>query len=80
VDRVRSRRDRGRDDRFGVEVTFGRAHGPDPDRVVGQPGRHRVRVGLRDRQHGLDAEPLAGAQHADGDLAAIGDQNPPQDH
>jgi hypothetical protein len=80
VDRVRSRRDRGRDDRFGVEVTLGRARRPDPDCVVGQPSRYRVRIGVRDRQHGLDAEALAGAQHADGDLAAIGDQHPPQDH
>jgi hypothetical protein len=80
VDRIRSGCVRGRDDRLHIEITLGRAHGPDPDCVVGQPGRYRVRVGVRDRQHGLDAEPLAGAQHADGDLAAIGDQHPPQDH
>jgi hypothetical protein len=80
VDRIRSGRVRGRDDRLHIEITLGRAHGPDPDCAVGQPGRYRVRVSVRDRQHGLDAEPLAGAQHADGDLAAIGNQHPPQDH
>ena len=80
MDRVRPRRDRGRDDPFHVEVTLRRALGPDPDRLAGQPGRHRIRVGVRDRQHGLDAQALAGAQDADGDLAAVGDQHPPQDH
>src|SRR5262244_2866415 len=34
----------------------------------------------RHRQHGLDAQPPAGADDADRDLAPVGDQHPPQDH
>jgi hypothetical protein len=77
MDRVRSRRDRHADDRLDAEVGVGQPSRPDPDRPVGHPGRHRVRVRVGHREHGLDAEPLAGADDPDGDLAAVGDQHPP---
>ena len=40
-------------------------------------GGERVGVGLGDADHGLDAELAAGADDADGDLAAVGDEYPP---
>src|SRR6516225_4848513 len=80
---ARASRDRRADDRLHAEVGFRQAlpttGRPDPDRPVGQPGRHGVRVALGDREHGLDAEPLAGTDDPDSDLAAVGDQHPPDD-
>ncbi len=64
----------------GIQVARRRSGGPDPDRGVGQPGRHRVPVGVGDREDGLDAERPAGAQDPHGDLPPVRDEDPPQDH
>jgi hypothetical protein len=81
MDRVRAHGDRRAGDRLDAEVGTGQAlpttGRPEPDRPVGHPGRHRVRVRIGHRKHGLDAEPLTGADDPDGDLAAVGDQHPP---
>ena len=65
----------GRDDARNVEVALGRRRRPDADALVGEPHMHRVGVGGRMHRDGLDAELLAGPQHPQRDLAAIGDQD-----
>src|SRR5437899_12704993 len=74
MDRVRPGPDGSLDHRRHVEVTA------DRDRRVRHPGRDRVRVRPRNRQHGLDAEAPAGPDNPDGDLTPVGDEHPPQDH
>jgi hypothetical protein len=80
MDRVRSGGPRRVHHGLHVQVRQPLPVRPDRDRGVRRPGRHRIRVRVRDREHGLDAEALAGADHPDGDLAAVGDQHPPDDH
>jgi hypothetical protein len=72
--------DRRADNRLDVEITAARLRRPDADRAVGEPCWHGVEVRLRSREHCLDAEVAAGADDADGDLAAVRDQDPPDDH
>ena len=62
----------GREQRGDVEIGILRGRRPDADAFVGQPHMHRVGVGGGMHGHGLDAELLAGAQHAQCDFAAIG--------
>ena len=65
----------GADDRGNVEIAaraFGRA---DADGFVGEAHVQAVAVGFRIDGDGLDAQILAGADDANGDLAAIGDQD-----
>ena len=52
--------------------------GPIADDPVREPRGQRRGVGLRHGEHGLDAEPPAGADHPDGDLPPVGDKHPPQ--
>ena len=65
----------GGDDARDVQVALRRRRRADADALVGEPHMHRVGVGGRVHRDRLDAEFLAGAQHAQRDLAAIGDQD-----
>ena len=65
----------GRQQRGHVEIAVARGGRADAHALVGELDVHRVLVGGRiDRDRG-DAELLGGAQHAQGDFAAIGDQD-----
>ena len=75
VDRVGAG-DLGRaDDRWHVQVAVGASRRSDADVLVGEPDVQRVLVGLGVHGHGLDAELAAGVDHAQGDLAAVGNQD-----
>ena len=65
----------GRENGGDVEVAVFRRRRPDADALVGKAHVHRVGVGGRMHRHRRDAELLAGAQDAQGDLAAIGDED-----
>src|SRR3712207_929404 len=52
--------------------------GADRHGVVGQPDVQRVGVGVRVHRHGLEPQVAAGADDADGDLTAVGDEDPPE--
>ena len=65
----------GREQRGNVEVAVLRRRRTDADALVGEPHMHGVGVGGRVHRDGRDAELLAGAQDAKGNLAAIGDQD-----
>ena len=65
----------GGEDLRDVEVGFAGRRRPDADALVGEPDMHGIGIGGRMHRDGGDAEFLAGAQHAEGDLAAIGDQD-----
>ncbi len=58
-----------------VEVAVARVRRPDADRLVGQPDVERLLVGGRVDGDGAEAELAAGADHPDGDLAAVGDED-----
>ena len=62
----------GREQRRDVEIAVARGRRADADAFVGEPHMHGVGVGGRMHGDGRDAELLAGAQHAQRDLAAIG--------
>ena len=62
----------GGEQRRHVEIAVARRRRPDADALVGEPDVHGVGVGGRVHGHGRDAELLAGAQHPERDLAAIG--------
>ena len=65
----------GGEQRRDVEVAVARRRRADADALVGEPHVHGVVVGGRMHGDGRDAELLAGAQHAQRDLAAVGDQD-----
>ncbi len=65
----------GRHDLVDLQVGLRRRRRADQHLLVGQADVQRVGVGLGIDCHRLDAEPLAGADDAAGDLAAIGDQD-----
>ena len=65
----------GADDRRHAQVAVEAARRTDADVLVGKPHVQRVLVGLRIDGDGLDAELAAGADDAQRDLAAVGDQN-----
>ena len=67
--------ERGGDDVGDVEVAAGRRRGADAEALVGQLHGQRVGVGLGMDHDRADAELTAGADDAQGDLAAVGDQN-----
>ena len=69
MDRGRAGGQSGGDDALDVEVV---GH---PDRLIGRPDMGGGRVGVTEDRHATDAEPPTGAQHPDGDLAAVGDQH-----
>ena len=56
------------------EVALGGGGGTDRVRLVGHLHVQRLAVGLREDGDGRDAQLAARAQHADGDLAAVGDE------
>ena len=62
----------GGEQRRDVEIAVARGRRADADALVREPHMHGVGVGGRMHGHGRDAELLAGAQHAQRDLAAVG--------
>ena len=75
MDGVAPRRQRRADDAIDVEVGVGSRRAGESDGTVGELHRHRVGVGIAVHHDGLDAESVARPDHADGDLAAIGDED-----
>ena len=65
----------GGEQRRDVEVAVARRRRADADALVGEAHMHGVGVGGRMHGDRRDAELLAGAQDAQRDLAAIGDQD-----
>ena len=65
----------GGEQRRNVEIAVARGGRADADALVGEPHMHGVLVGGRMHGDRRDAELLAGAQHAQRDLAAVGDQD-----
>ena len=64
-----------RDERRDAEVALGRGRRPDPHGAIGEPHVERVLVGGRVDGDGLDAELVQRPDHADGDLAAVRDED-----
>ena len=75
MDAVGAGRLGGGDDLVDAQVAVGCRPGTDLHRLVGHAGERRAAVGLGDDGHRLHPEPAGGADDADGDLAAIGDQD-----
>ncbi len=65
----------GADDGGNVEIAFVQARRPDADGFVGKADVQRVAVGFAVDGDGLDAEFLAGTDDAQGDFAAIRNQD-----
>ncbi len=65
----------GGEQRRNVEIAVARGRRADAHAFVGKPHVHRVGVGGRMHRDRRNAELLAGAQHPQRDLAAIGDQD-----
>ena len=65
----------GGEQRGHVEVALARRRRADAHALVGEPHVHGVLIRGRMHRDGGDAELLAGAQHAQRDLAAVGDQD-----
>ena len=65
----------GGDDGRHIEVAFGRWRGTDADGFVGQHDVFEVGIGLGVDGDGFDAHFAAGAQDAQRDFAAVGDQH-----
>jgi hypothetical protein len=63
------------DDLADVEVGVGRCRSLEAVGLVGQPHEQGVAVGLRVDRHAADAAVLAGTDHADRDLAPVGDED-----
>ena len=62
-------------DLLDVEVGVGRGRAAEAVGLVGEPHEQRVPVGVGVDRDAADAGVLAGPDHPDGDLAAIGDQH-----
>ena len=65
----------GANDCWNIEVTLGRARRPDADSLIGKADRERIAVGLAVDCDGLDAQLLAGADYAQCNFSAIGNQD-----
>jgi hypothetical protein len=65
----------GREQRRDVEVAVFRRRRADADAFVGEAHMHRVGVGGRMHGDRRNAELLAGAEHPERDLAAVGDED-----
>ena len=63
------------DDAVDAEVAFVAGGFADADGFVGQLDVHGIGVRLRINRDGADVQFLAGADDADGDFSAVGDQN-----
>ena len=61
--------------RARVQVALRRLGGADAHGLGGQLNMESLCVGLRVGGHGLNAQLAAGPQHAEGDLAPVGDQD-----
>ena len=66
------------DDRGDVEVAPRGRRRPDADGTVGQADVQGLLVRGRVDGHGLDAQLVGGADHADRDLAPVGDEDAPE--
>jgi hypothetical protein len=75
MDRVRAGDLAGRDDLGDVQIAVARRRRADADALVGELHMHGVGVGGGMHRDGRDAQLLAGAQHAQRDLAAVGDED-----
>ncbi|MCY1297429.1 hypothetical protein D9M70_468680 [compost metagenome] len=75
VDRGSAGQFGGADDRRDAQVGLGGRSRADADGLVGQGQVHQLTVGRGVHRHRLDAQLLAGAQDAQGDLATVGDQD-----
>ena len=75
MDRVGAGDLAGRQQLRNVEVALARRRRADADALVGQLDVHGVGVGGGVDRNGCDVQLLAGAQHPERDLAAIGDQD-----
>ena len=74
MDRVGARRLRNAHEPLDVEVALDRRRRADRVRLVGHEHVERRAIRLGEDGDGLDPELAAGADHADGDLAAVRDQ------
>jgi hypothetical protein len=63
------------DDGGNVEVAFGRTGRSDTYGFISQADMHKVAIGAGVHGNGFDAEFFAGAQNAEGDFAAVGNQD-----
>lgn len=75
VDGVCARLRRGVEDLVEHQVRLGGRLAAECERLIGELNEQRVRVGLRVHRDAGDACVLGCADHADRDLAAVGDQN-----
>ena len=75
TDRIGMSDFRRRDDRRDVEIAVLGGRRADADRMVGQPHVHGIGIGGGMHRHRLDPHFVRGAMDAQGDLAAIGDQD-----
>jgi hypothetical protein len=66
---------RGADDPVGAQVAVGALGSADADGFVCELDVERLDVGLGVDGEGFDAQFAAGADNAQGDFAAVGDQN-----
>jgi hypothetical protein len=78
MDGVAAGDERRRDDGRGRQVRALRIGGPDADGLVGELHGERRAIGLAVRDDRLDAELVAGAQDAQGDLAPVRDKDLPE--
>ena len=62
-------------DRRHVEITLRRRRRTDANRLIGHADMLEVAINRGMHGHGLDAEHMAGTQDAQGDFAAIGDDD-----
>src|SRR5437660_495353 len=74
MDRVGAERLRRGDDLLAVEIRLGGRTGPDANRGVHRFAEQRALVGVRIHADRRDAQLARAARDADGDLAAVGDQ------
>jgi hypothetical protein len=75
MDRLRAGRPRNLDDRVAAQVTLLRPRTTDRVRLIGKAHVLCVGIGRGEHGHRADAEPAAGANHAAGDFAAVGDED-----
>ena len=75
MDRLRAGLPRDFDDRIAAQVRILRPRPADRPGLVGQAHVLRVGIGFGVHRDGADAELARGADHAAGDLAAVGDQD-----
>ncbi len=80
VDGLGAGRRRGGDDRGNLEIALGGRRRADADGAVGESCVERSFISGRVDGHGLDPELVERADDADGDLAAVCDQDPVKGH